>query len=126
MNSPRGLDTEVGERGVSLSGGQRQRLALARAIARRATTLVIDDTTSALDPATEAMVLDRLSRLEPRRTIVIVASRPSAVAMADDVVYMAEGRVVATGAPDHLAATNPRYRDLIASYATDRQAGEGS
>lgn len=120
---PQQLDTEVGERGVSLSGGQRQRLALARAIARRATTLVIDDTTSALDPATEAVVLERLSRLHPKRTILLIASRPSAIAMADEVVFMADARVVASGSPDELATTNPAYRELIASYATDREGG---
>ena len=121
-----GLDTEVGERGVSLSGGQRQRLALARAVARRASVLLVDDATSALDPATEATVLERLSALEPRRTILIVAARPSAIALADDVVFLDDGRVAGHGAPHELARNNERYRAIVESYATDRARGAAS
>lgn len=120
---PSGLDTEVGERGVSLSGGQRQRLALARAVARRASVLLVDDATSALDPATEATVLERLAALEPRRTVLIVASRPSAVALADEVIFLDAGRVAGRGRPAELAARNARYRALVESYATDRAEG---
>jgi ABC-type multidrug transport system fused ATPase/permease subunit len=120
-----GLDTEVGERGVSLSGGQRQRLALARAVARRASVLLVDDATSALDPATEATVLARLAALEPRRTILIVASRPSAIALADEVIFLDNGRVAGRGAPDELVRHNDRYRAIVESYATDRAEGTG-
>jgi len=121
---PAGLDTEVGERGVSLSGGQRQRLALARAIARRASILLVDDATSALDPATEASVLDGLAALQPRRTVVIVASRPSALACADEVVFLDSGRIGGRGRPTELAQRNARYRSLVESYATDREDGD--
>ena len=117
---PEHIHTEVGERGVSLSGGQRQRLALARAIAHRAPLLVMDDTTSALDPKTEATVLGNLAALEPRRTVVIVAARPSAVALAGMVLYLADGRLVDSGTPDELLQRNKEYRELIASYAADR------
>ena len=118
-----GLDTEVGERGVSLSGGQRQRLALARAVARRASVLLVDDATSALDPATEATVLGRLAALEPRRTILIVASRPSAIALADDVIFLDNGRIAGRGSPEDLVRRNDRYRAIVESYATDRADG---
>jgi ATP-binding cassette subfamily B protein len=118
------LDTEVGERGVSLSGGQRQRLALARAIARNASILLIDDTTSALDPETESVVLQRLATLDPRRTIVLVATRPSAIALADVVFFIEGGQVMDAGAPDDLIKRNDRYRDLISSYSTDRAQNE--
>jgi ABC-type multidrug transport system fused ATPase/permease subunit len=121
---PRSLDTEVGERGVSLSGGQRQRLALARAVARDSSILAIDDTTSALDPATESVVLQRLAALEPPTTIVLVATRPSAIAIADVVFYIEGGQVVDTGTPEDLLQRNQRYRELISSYATDRSHTE--
>jgi ABC-type multidrug transport system fused ATPase/permease subunit len=117
---PEGLDTEIGERGVSLSGGQRQRLALARAVARDATMLIVDDATSALDPATELQVLERLAAHVPRRTILLAASRPSAVAMADQVVFLEEGRIRDIGSPNEVFNRNDQYRALIESYATDR------
>ena len=90
--SRHGLDTVVGERGVSLSGGQRQRIALARALVRRPALLLLDDTTSALDPATEGAVLGNLRGALAGTTVLMVASRPSTIALADDVVYLERGR----------------------------------
>ncbi|HAP75908.1 MAG TPA: ABC transporter permease, partial [Acidimicrobiaceae bacterium] len=119
---PAGLDTEVGERGVGLSGGQRQRLALARALVRRPTVLLLDDTTSALDPATEAKVLANLRRALGSTTVVAVASRPSTIALADDVLFLDEGTVVAHGRHEHLMATVPAYRTLIEAFEHDRAA----
>lgn len=115
-----GLDTELGERGVSLSGGQRQRLALARALAMGSELLLLDDTTSALDPATEERVLTNLSNLHHEMTTIVVASRPSTIALADRVLFMDEGRVVALGKHDELMLTNDRYRGLIAAFEHDR------
>jgi ABC-type multidrug transport system fused ATPase/permease subunit len=117
---PQDLDTEVGERGVSMSGGQRQRLALARAIAKDSRLLLIDDTTSALDPATENAVLERIASMEPRRTVVMVASRPSAVALADSVLFLEEGKLVDQGPPQDLLQRNERYREQMLSYQIDR------
>ncbi|HRE02476.1 MAG TPA: ABC transporter ATP-binding protein, partial [Ilumatobacteraceae bacterium] len=88
---PRGLDTEVGERGVSLSGGQRQRVALARALVRQPRLLLMDDTTSALDPATEARVVAKLTTALRGASVLMVASRPSTIALADQVVFIADG-----------------------------------
>jgi len=122
---PDGLDTVVGERGVTLSGGQRQRVALARALARRPDLLFLDDTTSALDPATELAVLDNLRGSLSDTTVIMVASRPSTVALADDVVYIAEGRVAAHGTHDDLMATVPAYRGLIEAFEADRAAPAG-
>ncbi|HSL74805.1 MAG TPA: ABC transporter ATP-binding protein [Ilumatobacteraceae bacterium] len=117
---PQRLDTIVGERGVSLSGGQRQRLALARALVRRPSLLVLDDTTSALDPATEALVLERLRTRLSDATVLMVASRPSTIALADDVVFLVDGRVVAHGRHDDLMTSTPAYRELVEAFEADR------
>jgi ABC-type multidrug transport system fused ATPase/permease subunit len=116
---PSGLDTIVGERGVSLSGGQRQRIALARALVRRPSILVLDDTTSALDPATEELILERL-RTSLESTVLMIASRPSTIALADDVVYMEAGRVAAHGTHAELLALVPGYRDIVEAFEVDR------
>ena len=117
-----GLDTVVGERGVSLSGGQRQRLALARALVRRPDLLLLDDTTSALDPGTEATVLANLRRSLADATVVIVASRPSTIALADEVVHFEFGRIAAHGSHADLMAAGGGYRSLVEAFETDREA----
>ena len=121
---PDGLDTEIGERGVGLSGGQRQRIALARALVRRPGVLLLDDTTSALDPSTEANVLANLRAALTSTTVVAVASRPSTIALADDVLYLVDGEVVAHGLHDELMAEVPSYRTLIEAFEHDREAME--
>jgi ABC-type multidrug transport system fused ATPase/permease subunit len=122
---PQGLDTEVGERGVGLSGGQRQRLALTRALVRRPALLLLDDTTSALDPSTEAKVIANLRAALSTTTVVVVASRPSTISLADDVLYMADGEVVAHGKHDELMDGVPSYRELIEAFEHDREALDG-
>ena len=117
---PAGLDTVVGERGVSLSGGQRQRIALARAMVRRPALLLLDDTTSALDPSTERAVLGNLRGALAGTTVLMVASRPSTIALADDVVYLERGHVVDHGTHDELMARRPAYRRLLEAFETDR------
>jgi ABC-type multidrug transport system fused ATPase/permease subunit len=115
-----GLDTVVGERGVGLSGGQRQRIALARALVGKPAALLLDDTTSSLDPSTEARVLANLRETLRDSTVVAVASRPSTIALADDVLYLADGQVVAHGRHDQLLATVPAYRRLMEAFEHDR------
>src|SRR6476620_3534880 len=88
VDLPAGLDTRVGERGASLSGGQRQRLALARAVVRRPRLLVLDDATSAVDPAVEARILDALRSSEHPATVVVIAYRQATIALADEVVWL--------------------------------------
>ena len=123
---PDGLGTEIGERGVGLSGGQRQRLALVRALVRSPKVLLLDDTTSALDPTTEAKVLGNLRAALSRTTVIAVASRPSTIALADDVLFLADGVVVAHGTHDELMRDIPDYRQLIEAFEHDRSELEGA
>jgi ABC-type multidrug transport system fused ATPase/permease subunit len=117
---PQGIDTIVGERGVGLSGGQRQRIALARALVGNPVALLLDDTTSSLDPGTEARVLANLRETLRDATVVAVASRPSTIALADDVLYLADGQVVAHGRHDDLLLTVPAYRRLMEAFEHER------
>jgi ATP-binding cassette subfamily B protein len=112
---PDGLDTLIGEEGLSLSGGQRQRIALARAIAARPRVLVLDDPLSALDVHTEELVETRLREVLTDTTTLIVAHRPSTVALADRVALLEDGRITAVGTHTELLAENPHYRYVIAS-----------
>ncbi|MCF6735401.1 ABC transporter ATP-binding protein [Blastococcus sp. KM273129] len=114
---PEGLDTRVGERGASLSGGQRQRLALARAVVRRPRLLVLDDATSAVDPAVEARILDALRAGGTPTTVVVVAYRQATIALADEVVWLEDGRAVARGSHEQLLADVPGYAALVRAYA---------
>jgi ABC-type multidrug transport system fused ATPase/permease subunit len=115
-----GLDTMVGERGVTLSGGQRQRVALARALARDPRLLLLDDTTSALDPATEMAVLGNLREGLEHSTVVMVASRPSTIALADDVLFVEAGQITAHGTHDELMEKIDAYRELVEAFEADR------
>jgi ABC-type multidrug transport system fused ATPase/permease subunit len=113
---PEGLDTRVGERGASLSGGQRQRLALARAVVRRPRLLVLDDATSAVDPSVEARILDALRAADRPSTVVVVAYRQATIALADEVVWLEHGRVVARGSHEQLLGSVPGYAALVRAY----------
>lgn len=112
---PEGVDTLIGEEGLSLSGGQRQRIALARAISARPRVLVLDDPLSALDVHTEELVETRLRAVLKDTTTLIVAHRPSTVALADRVALLEDGRIAAVGTHTELLAHNPHYRYVIAS-----------
>jgi ATP-binding cassette, subfamily B, bacterial len=119
---PHGLDTQVGERGTTLSGGQRQRLALARALVRTPRLLVLDDATSAVDPKVESAILAGLRQASQGTTVVVVAYRKATIALADDVVFLADGRIVGRGTHLSLTDRDPDYRDLVNAY--ERQAAE--
>jgi len=112
---PEGLDTLIGEEGLSLSGGQRQRIALARAVAAQPKVLVLDDPLSALDVNTEELVEARLREVLADTTTLIVAHRPSTVALADRVALLEDGRISAVGTHTELLAENSHYRYVIAS-----------
>ncbi|GAB2589849.1 multidrug ABC transporter ATP-binding protein [Paractinoplanes abujensis] len=113
---PDGLETAVGERGASLSGGQRQRLTLARALAGQPRLLVLDDATSAVDPRVEADILAALRGRDTGASILVVAYRRATIALADEVVYLEQGKVVATGTHLELLAAHPGYADLVTAY----------
>jgi ATP-binding cassette subfamily B protein len=118
---PWGLDTRIGEQGMTLSGGQRQRIALARAILARPSVLVLDDPLSALDVHTEEKVSRALRQVLAGTTALVVAHRPSTVALADKVALLADGVIVTLGTHAELLRTQPRYRHLMSGTP-----GEGS
>lgn len=116
---PLGVETTVGEEGLSLSGGQRQRLALARAVAAKPEVLVLDDPLSALDVDTEALVEAALRRVLASTTALIVAHRPSTVMLADRVALLERGRITAVGTHSDLLASSEHYRFVISSLDDD-------
>ncbi|NMA76186.1 MAG: ABC transporter ATP-binding protein [Actinomycetales bacterium] len=118
---PEGVDTRIGEEGMSLSGGQRQRLALARSIAAKPAVLLLDDPLSALDTKTEETVTGRLREVLAGTTTLIVAHRTSTVALADRVALLEGGRVVAVGTHAELMENSARYRWVIAHQAEERR-----
>ncbi|MGO2051162.1 ABC transporter ATP-binding protein [Glutamicibacter sp. 287] len=121
---PQGVDTLIGEEGLSLSGGQRQRLALARAIAARPRILVLDDPLSALDVRTEEAVTTKLREVLGGTTTLVVAHRPSTVMLADRVALLRDGRIDAIGSHTHLLSTNEHYRYVIASLDDEAPMSE--
>jgi ABC-type multidrug transport system fused ATPase/permease subunit len=121
---PDGLDARLGERGTTLSGGQRQRLSLARALVRRPRLLIMDDATSAVDPEVEARILAAL-RSRPAHdggegaTVLVVAYRKATIALADEVVYLRDGRVAAQGTHAELLASSRDYAHLVNAYEAE-------
>jgi ATP-binding cassette subfamily B protein len=116
---PWGLDTRIGEQGMSLSGGQRQRIALARAVIVKPKVLVLDDPLSSLDVHTEQQVEAALRRALAGTTALVVAHRPSTVALADRVALLADGRIAAVGRHQELLETVPEYRAVLAQTAEE-------
>jgi ATP-binding cassette subfamily B protein len=119
---PDGLDTQVGEQGLSLSGGQRQRLALARAVVGRPRFLILDDPLSALDVHTEALVESALREVLRETTALVVAHRPSTVQLADRVALLSGGRITAVGTHTELLRESAEYRHLMSGLGTGTEA----
>jgi ABC-type multidrug transport system fused ATPase/permease subunit len=111
-----GMDTRLGERGTSLSGGQRQRISLARALVRRPRLLILDDATSAVDPEVEARILEALRGGGDETSLVVVAYRKATIGLADEVVYVEDGRVADRGTHAELLARSPSYAHLVNAY----------
>ncbi|GAA3466848.1 ABC transporter ATP-binding protein [Nonomuraea roseola] len=120
---PWGLDTRIGEQGMSLSGGQRQRLALARAVLSKPKILVLDDTLSALDVETEALVEEALRHVLREATGIVVAHRASTVLLADKVALLRGGTITHVGTHQELLADVPEYRELLAQDADLSEEG---
>jgi ATP-binding cassette subfamily B protein len=112
---PDGYATEIGERGYSLSGGQRQRIAIARAILADPRVLILDDATSSVDPTKEHEIRDALTEVMRDRTTLVIAHRPATIALADRVVLLDGGRVVADGTHEELLRTSADYRQVLAA-----------
>jgi ABC-type multidrug transport system fused ATPase/permease subunit len=120
---PEGLDTKLGDRGVSLSGGQRQRLAIARAFVKRAPILLLDEATSALDTETERRVQQALDRLIQGATVFAIAHRLSTIAHADQILVVESGEIVERGSHAELLAKNGRYAMLHSTQLAGARAG---
>ena len=120
---PEGYDTPIGERGFSLSGGQRQRIAIARAILADPRVLILDDATSSVDPTKEHEIRDALTEVMRGRTTIVIAHRPATIALADRVVLLSDGRVVADGTHESLLRSSAAYREVLASAERDVAVG---
>lgn len=112
----KGYETEVGERGVTLSGGQRQRIALARAFLSNPRILILDDSTSAIDSATEDEIQKAIRRAQEGRTTLLITHRLSQIRWADHILVIDKGKIVASGTHEDLLRTSPPYRRIFARY----------
>ena len=111
----KGYDTEMGQGGVNVSGGQKQRLCIARAILKKPKVLILDDSTSAVDTATEARIREMLSEKLPRMTKIIIAQRISSVRHADKIIVLDDGRIMGIGTHEELLSGNKIYREIYDS-----------
>jgi len=120
MRLPNGFATRVGERGLSLSGGQRQRLAIARALLADPRVLILDDATSSVDASTEQSIKVALDEAMSGRTTFVIAHRLSTISLADEIVVLEQGRIVAHGDHDELLQASELYREIVEKGLPDQ------
>jgi ATP-binding cassette subfamily B protein len=117
---PEGLDTLVGERGLTLSGGQRQRVAIARALLAEPRILILDDATSSVDATTESRIKSALAEVMEGRTTFVIAHRLSTIALADEIVVLEDGEIAARGTHEELLDDSPLYREIAEKGLPDQ------
>ncbi len=123
---PEGYDTVLGERGVTVSGGQKQRISIARALMKDAKILILDDSVSAVDTATERVILDNLKKLNSDTTLLLIAHRVSTIEQMDKIIYMDDGRVIAVGSHEELLETCPEYRRTVELQRLEEEGGDSA
>jgi len=116
MSFPDGYETEIGERGVTLSGGQRQRIAIARAFLTNPRILILDDSTSAIDSATEDQIQQAMRRISSQRTTFLITHRLSQIRWADRILVLRQGELIDQGTHDELLARSEPYQRIFARY----------
>src|SRR6202041_1078816 len=117
---PEGYDTQIGERGLTVSGGQRQRVAIARALLANPRVLVLDDATSSVDASTEQSIKLALDEAMAGRTTFVIAHRLSTISLADEIVVLERGRIVAHGDHEHLLEVSELYREIVEKGLPDQ------
>ena len=121
---PKGYQTVLGERGVTVSGGQKQRISIARALIRNAPILILDDSVCAVDTATERTILQNLHNTRQGKTTIVIAHRISTVEKLDKLLYLEDGRLIATGSHEELLETCPAYRNMAQLQKLEEEGGE--
>ena len=119
-----GYDTVLGERGVTVSGGQKQRISIARALMTDAPILILDDSVSAVDTKTEAVILENLRTARQGKTTILIAHRVTTIEKMDKILFLEDGRLTAAGTHEELYASCPEYRKMVDLQKLEEEGSE--